>query len=647
MKIRYYFTLALAAVTAYVLGAGCTQDFGAFQPCKADQKLCGSACVAMTDPDYGCTADGCAPCDVPNANGACASSECIVDTCQGRFQDCDQDSTNGCEVDIDSDPKNCNFCGNACVVPNAQAACDAGDCAVGQCDPGFDDCNGDGLDGCEVNLQSDDDHCGGCDEACPPFHQCSGGTCILECDPGTGDCDMDPTNGCETTLGSTTHCGACGDACDLANASADCNAGVCEIAQCNNDFEDCDGMDANGCEVNLDTNAAHCGECGRACGNQNVATATCQNGTCNSTCNQGYGNCSRPAAPAADDGCETDTNASVQHCGGCNQNCDPNNATGNCSGGTCMIATCDGTFEDCDNNVNNGCEVNTNTSANNCGMCGNVCNLPNATEGCSGGTCTIASCNGDFENCDNNPANGCEVNTDTSTAHCGACGRACNNSNTANLACANGLCTSTCNSGFGNCSQPAAPAADNGCESNLNTDEDHCGACARSCSNANVATRVCTGGLCNSTCDLGFANCLMSMAPMMDQGCETNASANNANCGGCGNNCGLQGAGFTCTLNVPGIQNLCGCSNNPSCNAGGAGTCSSGICTCNGVTCQPGEACDVGPVCSCNGGAACTMGQVCCQTPAGCRSLATDAQNCGACGHACSAGESCVAGVCQ
>lgn len=647
MKTRYFFTIALTAVIAYVLGAGCTQDFGAFQPCKADQKLCGSACVAQTDPDFGCSADGCTPCNLANANSLCGSSQCVVDTCQGRFQDCDQDTANGCEVDIDSDPAHCSACGNACVVPNAQAACNSGDCAIGQCETGFDNCNGDDLDGCEVILDSDPENCGECGNECPMFQTCKAGNCVLDCDPGTGDCDMDPANGCETTLGSTTHCAMCGDACDLANASANCVAGVCEIDQCDDDFDDCDGMDANGCEVDLDTNAANCGECGRGCGNQNVATATCQNGTCNSTCNQGFGNCSRPAAPAADDGCETDTGTSLQHCGGCGQDCTPNNGTGACNGGTCTIATCNGTFEDCNNNVGDGCEVNTNTSAGNCGMCGNACNLPNAVEGCNNGNCTVVSCNGAFENCDNNPANGCEVNSDTDEAHCGACGRACSNANTATVTCTAGVCNSTCDPGFGNCSQPAAPGADNGCESNLNTDEDHCGSCTRPCSNANVATRVCTAGVCNSTCDLGFANCSTPMAPTGDLGCETNASANNTNCGGCGNNCGMQGGGFTCSLNVPGVQNLCGCTNNPTCNAGGAGTCNTGICSCNGTACRPGEACAAGPVCSCNGGAACAMGEACCQTPAGCRNLATDTQNCGGCGHACSAGESCVAGVCQ
>ena len=50
----------------------------------------------------------------------------------------------------------------------------------------------------------------------------------------------------------------------------------CVIASCNGPFADCDGIEANGCETNLNTNNAHCGKCGLAC----PQGQTCMNGAC-------------------------------------------------------------------------------------------------------------------------------------------------------------------------------------------------------------------------------------------------------------------------------------------------------------------------------------------------------------------------------
>ena len=63
---------------------------------------------------------------------------------------------------------------------------------------------------------------------------------------------------------------------------------------------------------------------------------------------------------------------------------------------------------DCDGQDHNG--YDTTTDPQNCGGCGNVCNLPNAFEGCSGGTCTVIACAPNFFNNDNDPSNGCEFN---------------------------------------------------------------------------------------------------------------------------------------------------------------------------------------------------------------------------------------------
>jgi hypothetical protein len=48
------------------------------------------------------------------------------------------------------------------------------------------------------------------------------------------------------------------------------------------------------------------------------------------------------------------------------------------------------------------------TDANNCGHCGRVCQLRNASSNvCSAGQCS-PTCLPGYSNCDGNPANGCE-----------------------------------------------------------------------------------------------------------------------------------------------------------------------------------------------------------------------------------------------
>jgi hypothetical protein len=183
---------------------------------------------------------------------------------------------------------------------------------------------------------------------------------------------------------------------------------------------------------------------------------------------------------------------------------------------------------------------------------------------------------------------------------------------------------------------------------NVTRDPDHCGACDASCSTENVAARACHDGECSPACDVGFADC--NQGDLADDGCELPVGADATHCGGCQNDCTQQGNsdGFSC------VDSLCGCTSNAECSGGGLGTAScdndSRLCSCGGVTCVGGEACissGLNQVCSCNGGSACSPGFTCCQSPAGCKDLASDPENCGACDRRCSTGADCVAGTCQ
>ncbi len=638
MKTRHLFALALAALPAYLVGAGCTQDFNVFQPCGADEKVCDDGCVAVTEPAYGCVADGCDPCNLPNATAACTGTVCAIAACAGTFENCDGSSANGCEADPTSDPSHCGACGNACVTPHAQPGCNAGSCTVGACEVGWEDCDGMVANGCEVNTQSDPASCGGCNSPCGQFESCQAGQCVLDCDPGFGNCDMDPSNGCETMLGTTTHCGSCGDACDLANATAACSAGACVIQTCFTGWGDCNAVDADGCEADLRGSAMTCGACNNACPAGINGTSFCDNGQCALNCNAGFGDCDGDVAT----GCETDVNASIPNCGGCNQACNPANGTGTCNNGTCQLLSCTAPFDDCDGMAANGCEVNLQTSPASCGACGMTCSLPNAVAACNNGACTVGSCNAGFGNCDGLAANGCETSTTNDVSHCGTCNFPCSNAPNATAACANGTCGLSCNAGFSDCNNNPA----DGCEVATASNVNHCGQCGRACAGFNVASKSCSYGVCDSSCALGFANCFLPAAPSNDDGCENGVTTDSADCGGCGNDCGLQGNpanAFECDGGSA-AQKFCGCSQSAECSAGASGSCTGGLCSCNAITCQPGEACgNVGGLsaCTCNGAGACLTGETCCQTPAGCVNLDTSPQNCGACGHACPPGFVC------
>jgi len=278
-----------------------------------------------------------------------------------------------------------------------------------------------------------------------------------------------------------------------------------------------------------------------------------------------------------------------------------------------------------------------------------VCSLPNATPTCTEGACVIGSCTGSWEDCNKVATDGCEVNTDTDVANCGICGTICTLPN-ATAACSAGICAiASCNSGFGDCND--APA--DGCEANTATDVFNCGACDRSCGSTNVASQSCAAGVCNSTCQLGWGNCTTPAAPNLDNGCELDVSSADKTCGSCLNNCSLQGSGMGLVCDGGSRpKNKCGCSSNGACSATGAsGICdaTTGLCSCGGTTCRSSESCVKSgntAACACNGNASCGANMTCCQDPAGCRDLMVDAANCGACGHSCPPGFSCTAGGC-
>ncbi len=449
--------------------------------CPSGQVCCDNRCVdPMTDPT---NCGGCAvTCAAANASSTCQRGAC-VNLCLPGFGDCDTSPLNGCEVNLSSSAFNCGACARACRMFRENSTCDTGRCAVA-CTPGWGNCDGDVDNGCEVNLQTSIEHCAGCDNPCRANHNapyCDGVMCQLgACDPGWADCNGDRRDGCEThTDTDVGNCGRCNNACAPgAGATPTCSSGVCAtvMVTCTAPRAECDGVVtpmAAQCETDITASAAHCGRCGNACSAVN-ATSRCEARACQLTCNAGFGNCDSNAA----NGCETNLNTSPDNCGACRQACALPNAVGvACVMSACRPTTCAAGYGDCDANPANGCETDTRTAVTHCGACGRAWAVANGTPRCMGSLCAVATCNGGFGNCDGNAANGCEVNNQIDPRHCGACGTLCNLPNSLPT-CSGGRCVlGACFGSYQDCDRNPAT----GCESDILRDTRNCGGCNRAC----------------------------------------------------------------------------------------------------------------------------------------------------------------------
>jgi hypothetical protein len=325
------------------------------------------------------------------------------------------------------------------------------------------------------------------------------------------------------------------------------------------------------------------------------------------------------------------------HCSGCGVNCETTflNAFGACNMSRCVQTACRLGFGDCDRNAATGCEVNLMTEAANCGTCGNRCRFANAGAACSGGLCVMGACNSGFADCNRNPIDGCETETRADANNCGACMNRCTAPVGRTAICVSSSCTAG-----GMCAAPLADCnaqATDGCEVNTNTDEANCGTCGRVC-NATNGAPTCSGGVCAAiTCSANFGNCDGNVG----NGCEIDHRTSVAHCGMCGNRCVFPNASASC------VSSACA-----------LGTCTSGFGNCDGNAtngCETGLASDNNNCGAC--GRACMGGQLCvagtCTCPTGqvscsgvCVNTATDNNNCGGCGTVCAAGTRCSGGSC-
>jgi hypothetical protein len=374
-----------------------------------------------------------------------------------------------------------------------------------------------------------------------------GGTCFpgaKVCPDATGKLVCANSNVPETGCKSSSACKPC----TIPHATAACSDnGVCSIDHCDSGWDDCNGDAADGCETNLASTDTHCGSCATDCIASKGANWICNAGACevNQCCPTGV--CTlRNCDGDRGNGCEVDIATDVNNCNGCGTACVLPHATPKCEASACAIDHCDPGWSDCNGQPGDGCEVNTDGDFNNCGGCGKACSTNNGGPACVSAACQIA-CFAGFANCNGDVGDGCEINVASDPAHCGGCSNACNPQHATGIGCSNGGCTmSGCTPPWADCSGGVS----DGCETDTSSDTAHCGSCSTSCSPPAHASASCNGS-CGFNCNSGYHAC--------GGACYGNGDPTH-----CGSGC----------LNCPG----------PSGGSGNA-TCSSGSCT---ISCSSG-----------------------------------------------------------
>lgn len=353
------------------------------------------------------------PSSTPAADGgnldAAAALMCVATTCPDGLTTCASATgpTYKCAVDLSRDAKHCGACGNECLKYepiHMTSRCVAAKCELecyspprptwnGFAPTDYRNCNALLDDGCEADLLTNAQNCGGCGNACAPGERCFDGKC--GCPSGLTDC-----NGlCVDTSSDNFNCGACGKACDWpvdacdplpANAEYGCVAGQCGKLRCLGQSEDCNkdlglGCASDGCEVvDITTDKNNCGKCGNTC----VGAEECRDEGDGPKC---LVPCAQTGRTACIDGC-FDLLSDPEHCGGCFLSCP---AAGPaqvraCNKGVCALECAPG-FADCNGLRSDGCETNLRSHPAHCGSCNSACDLEHG-QPCVEGKCLMQPC---------------------------------------------------------------------------------------------------------------------------------------------------------------------------------------------------------------------------------------------------------------
>ena len=183
----------------------------------------GPVCTGVQQccPYTGCTnidtdPDNCGYCgNVCPTNDSCIGAVCTPSTscnggpvCTGGEQCCPSGCTN-----VNTDPDNCGSCGNACVPGGACAGGACQTCNGGPLCAGVDQCCPSGC----VNTTSDPNNCGSCGNVCAKGDSCVGGSCQTSPVCGSGPACVSPetccSNECVNITSDGNNCGGCNNVC--------------------------------------------------------------------------------------------------------------------------------------------------------------------------------------------------------------------------------------------------------------------------------------------------------------------------------------------------------------------------------------------------------------------------------------------------
>ena len=141
----------------------CTGESGLYRcDCKPGTMLCKIPVEGSSDLQSAC---------IPSEH----LKECRVEDgkarliCEDGWDDCNGDPTDGCETNLNTSVEHCGVCETNCLETTKGAfgqTCNEGKCDYALCLSGYGDCNDDRTDGCEVDVLSNKEHCGACNKKC-------------------------------------------------------------------------------------------------------------------------------------------------------------------------------------------------------------------------------------------------------------------------------------------------------------------------------------------------------------------------------------------------------------------------------------------------------------------------------------------------
>ena len=379
------------------------------------------------------------------------SGDPVFDLCADTISaTCVPGEERDCSADTDGDgyvePAGCE--GNPARGPLVMEICNGiDDDCDGNIDEVLDESGTTGcVDGMMLDFQTDRTHCGVCRNFCTEVGNqddvCVTGMCDCPSEPGVGQCGGAMpaccTDGCRDLVDDRFNCGACGAVCGLGEA---CQGGVCTCGAgivapgvgqqaCPDPGDESSVCCGSACR-DVTSDNANCGDCNFRCG----ANSSCQSRFCQCDAPAGGNefrdcNTDRLSNPA-NNGCETNVRTDVSNCGSCSNACSLPQASAVCTGGACAIASCIGNFDDCNMTAFDGCEGSLR-SLTHCGSCGSGCSIANATATCASGGCRVQSCNSLWADC-NSDGTSCETRL-TQMNQCGGCGVTCDADETCNSA---------------------------------------------------------------------------------------------------------------------------------------------------------------------------------------------------------------------